>query len=55
MLDNIFQKLDLEESEIKTYLNLLEGGISSAGKLAKKIGIPRSSLYGYLSKLAEKV
>ena len=54
MLDNIFQKLDLEESEIKTYLNLLEGGISSAGKLAKKIGIPRSSLYGYLSKLAEK-
>jgi sugar-specific transcriptional regulator TrmB len=54
MLDDIFKKLDLEKIEAETYIALLEGGISSAGKLAKKIGIPRSSLYGYLSRLSDK-
>lgn len=54
MLEKIFTKLGLGNQEAKAYLQLLEGGITTAGNLAKKMGVPRSSLYGFLSNLADK-
>ncbi len=54
MLDQLFQKLDLGERERAVYLALLESGPTSAGHLAKMVGVPRSSLYGFLSNLLEK-
>lgn len=40
--------------EIKTFLYLLEQGEQTAGNLAKKTGLSRPSLYGYLKNLQEK-
>jgi len=54
MLDQTFQRIGLGESEAEVYSALLEFGTSTAGNLAKKINVPRSSLYGFLSTLAER-
>lgn len=54
MLENIFSKFDLKEEHIKIYLSLLEGGLLSAGDLAKRLAIPRSTLYGFLYDLVHK-
>ena len=51
MLENIFNALGLEPEEAKIYLFLLETGPIHAGDLAKKIGMPRSSVYGFLKRL----
>jgi DNA-binding transcriptional regulator GbsR (MarR family) len=51
MLENIFNALGLEPEEAKIYLLLLETGPITAGNLAKKIGMPRSSVYGFLKRL----
>lgn len=53
MLENIFASLGLEAEEAKVYTFLLETGSIPAGVLAKKIGIPRSSVYGFLKRLQE--
>lgn len=54
MLENIFKKLNLGTAEESVYISLVESGPTTAGFLAKKIHIPRSSLYGYLENLREK-
>lgn len=54
MLKNIFKKLNLGEAEEVTYIALTESGSVSAGFLARKMHIPRSSLYGYLENLRVK-
>ena len=41
----------MEHSDV--YLALLEGGIMPAGNLAKKLNIPRSTIYGLLEDLAK--
>ncbi len=51
MLDRIFQKLGLGADEVKVYMTLLDHGASPAGNLAKKVTVPRTSLYGILDKL----
>ncbi|MFA6393038.1 MAG: helix-turn-helix domain-containing protein [Candidatus Paceibacterota bacterium] len=51
MIDKTFEKLGLKDEEIKTFLNLLENGEQTAGNLAKKTGLSRPSLYGFLKKL----
>src|ERR1051326_2842980 len=51
MIENILKTLNFDEDEIKTYLLLLELGAVTAGQLAKKLGVPRSSLYGFLKRL----
>ncbi len=51
MLEQILQSLNFDQDEIKTYLLLLELGPVTAGQLAKKMGTPRSSLYGFLKRL----
>lgn len=51
MLQDLLAKLDLSEDEIKTYVAVLEFNQTTVGNLAKKLGMPRSSLYGFLKKL----
>jgi HTH-type transcriptional regulator, sugar sensing transcriptional regulator len=50
-INDILETLSFREEEAKTYLTLLDMGASSGGDLAKKMGIPRPSVYGYLEKL----
>lgn len=54
MLDSLFSKLQLGKSETDTYLALLESGLTSAGELARRMSVPRSSLYGFLRALQQK-
>ncbi len=54
MINNILTTLKLTDEEIKTYWLLVETGESTAGNLAKKIGIPRPSLYGFLKRIQDK-
>lgn len=50
-IQDIFETLGFKEDEVKTYLSLLDAGASSGGDLAKKMGIPRPTVYGYLDRL----
>lgn len=54
MLTSILSTLGFSEEEVKIYLTLLEVGPISVGELAKKAGMPRSSLYGFLKRLCDK-
>jgi len=54
MIDKELAKLGLHNEETKTFLFLLEHPGQPVGILAKKTGIPRPSLYGFLKKLQEK-
>jgi len=54
MINKILKNLGFSALEIKTYIWLLEMGAVTAGQLAKKLGMPRSSLYGFLKRLQEK-
>lgn len=53
MLDDILATLGHDDTETKIYLALLDFGPQSVGSLAKKLGIPRTSLYGMLRRLVE--
>lgn len=54
MLEKIFNSLGLSKLEVKIYLQLLEIGPSKIGDLAKKLAIPRASLYGIIKNMIEK-
>ena len=54
MLEKTLSGLDLNNDEIKIYLNLLESGTITAGNLSKKIGMPRATLYDVLKKMTDK-
>lgn len=54
MLSELLSTLNLGEDEAKTYALLLETGPIAVGNLAKKIGHPRSSLYGFLKRLQDQ-
>jgi sugar-specific transcriptional regulator TrmB len=54
MLDTIFSQLQLKKEHTLVYSTLLESGPLTAGKLAKRLNMPRSSLYGFLQDLAQK-
>ncbi|MBI1300896.1 MAG: hypothetical protein GC137_04465 [Alphaproteobacteria bacterium] len=54
MIEKLLLSLNFSAEESKIYLKLLETGPVAAGALAKKIGMPRASLYGFLDKLVEK-
>lgn len=51
MIEDILKNLDLRDEEIKSFIYLLENGPQTAGNLAKKTGISRPSLYGFMRKL----
>ena len=54
MLDNIFKQLQFKKEHTLVYSTLLEAGPLAAGKLAKRLNMPRSSLYGFLDDLNKK-
>ncbi|EKE15933.1 MAG: Transcriptional regulator, TrmB [uncultured bacterium] len=54
MLDTIFEKIGLKREHSDLYLALLESGIMPAGKLAKHLNMPRSTVYGLLEDLAQE-
>jgi sugar-specific transcriptional regulator TrmB len=53
MIEKILKKFRLKDEEIKTFLFLLENGEQTAGNLAKKTGLSRPSLYGFMRKLQQ--
>jgi len=53
MIENVLKHFDLRDDEVKAFLFLLEQGAQTAGNLAKKTGISRPSLYGFVRKLKE--
>jgi sugar-specific transcriptional regulator TrmB len=53
MIEEIFETLGFKEEEAKVYLSLLDAGPSSAGDLAKVMGMKRPTLYGYLERLVK--
>ena len=53
MIEDVLKTLDFKEEEARVYLALLDTGSSSAGDLAKTIGLARPTLYGYLDRLVK--
>lgn len=54
MLEKYLESLDIDRDESAIYLELLKAGQSTAGVLAKKLGLARPTLYGILQKLTDK-
>jgi sugar-specific transcriptional regulator TrmB len=50
-MEKALSRLGLKDQEIKVFLFLLENGEQTAGNLAKKTGLSRPSLYGFVHKL----
>ncbi len=53
-MEHVLRTLDLSDEEIKAFLFLLENGAQTAGDLAKKTGLSRPSLYGFMRKMQKK-
>ena len=51
MLNDLLNALDFKDEEVQTYLTLLDNGPSTAGALAKAMGMKRPSVYVYLERL----
>lgn len=51
MIEDLLNPLGINAEMTKIYLALLETGSITAGDLAKRLGMPRPSLYGHLEKL----
>jgi sugar-specific transcriptional regulator TrmB len=54
MIIDILAGLGFNQDESRTYLALLETPGSTAGSLAKRLGVPRPSIYGWLKKLTDE-
>jgi len=54
MLINELEKLGLNDKESKAYLALLELGEGNIGKIAKKSGIRRTTVYDVIESLLKK-
>ncbi len=52
MIQDILGTLGFKEEEVKTYLSLLDAGPRTGGDLAKIMGSPRPTVYGYLESLS---
>lgn len=50
-MEKALTRLGLKDQEIKVFLFLLENGEQTAGNLAKKTGLSRPSLYGFVRNL----
>ena len=50
-MEKALSRLGLKDQETKVFLFLLENGEQTAGNLAKKTGLSRPSLYGFVRKL----
>ncbi len=49
-----FRQLGFHENEVKVYLSLAELGKASPALVAKRIGLPRTTVYSVLGNLSEK-
>ncbi len=54
MLENVLQKMGLNEKEISVYLTALELGIQPASTISRRIKIPRNTTRFLLDKLVDK-
>jgi predicted transcriptional regulator len=54
MLDDILVKLGFSLEESRCYLALLEHGAQTGGSLAKLVGMPRPTVYGYAARLVDR-
>jgi sugar-specific transcriptional regulator TrmB len=54
MLTTLLKNFDLTEPMAVAYVQLLDRGPMSAQEISKLMGVPRSTVYGYLSELAER-
>ncbi len=54
MINNVLEKLGLNEKEIKIYITALELGIQPASTVARRVDIPRNTTRFLLDKLVEK-
>jgi sugar-specific transcriptional regulator TrmB len=50
-IEDILQGLGVKEEAARGYVTLLDMGGGTAGDLARKMGMPRPTLYGYLDQL----
>lgn len=54
MLDNVLQKLGLNQKEIRVYMTILELGRQPASVIARRVKIPRNTTRFILDKLVDK-
>ncbi len=54
MLEDTLSGLGLSREEVQIYVALLESGQSTAGELAKRLGMARPTLYGILQRMTDK-
>ena len=54
MLEKHFKELGFSSNEIKTYLYLAESGGASAHNIAKRIKVPRTTIYSVVTSLTDK-
>lgn len=54
MIEEILESLNLDKEQAKIYFHLLEFGPSTAGQLAKKMAIARTTLYHNLQQMTDK-
>jgi sugar-specific transcriptional regulator TrmB len=53
-ISQLFSGLDISAEESATYLELLNSDRLTAGLVAKRLNLPRPSVYGFLERLVEK-
>jgi len=53
-IQHLLKDLGLKDPEIRLYMALLDSGPLLAGDLAKRLSLPRASLYGFLGHLLEQ-
>ncbi len=54
MVEHTLESLGFTGEEVRTYLHLLQHGPRTAGAMAKTMGMPRPSLYGFLKRLLDR-
>lgn len=54
MIEKLLHTLSFSADEARLYLALWQSGAATAGRIAQRLGLPRSSLYGLLDRLVQK-
>ena len=54
MIEKTLAALGFEAAESKVYLTLLKSGAMTVGNLARRLGVPRTTLYGFLARLSDR-
>ena len=54
VLENILQRIGLSKTESDIYLLLLKRTDLPVSNIARKLSLPRTTIYGYVDKMIEK-